>query len=281
MPKPMTPQRKPVLRQKSPLSNETYFASPASNMPGTFPSTPPAASPTTGMPNAQFSTVAYATTSSPSTNSKSPKRPSSIRNFLSFKALRRSYDNTSPDASGYRPSSPSTESTTSSLRPSLNKKSSGSFWKRKSSMGMTFGKEGESGDGPTSPGLNNDTVLEEEGEGRSPTPGPGSDFPTMKKRKSGTFWRRKSSATLASTIDANGDTGVGQNSNAIGTTNGEQNGINGRHAEDAVMRGQENETPLSEIKMVPTRSWSPPPQIPDFVGGGAGLGADDMFKDIN
>ena len=292
MPSPVTPQRKPILRQKSPLSNEPYFASPASSMPGTFPSTPPPASPSSGMPPAQFSTTVSASATSPSTTSKSPKRPSSVRNLLSFKALRRSSNHTSPDTHGMRPTSPSAESTLSSSQPSLNKKRSGSFWRRKSSLGMTFGREGENEDGLSSPGISSEPVLEEESSVISPMPGPGSDFPTMKKRKSGTFWRRKSSLGMASAMGASGEpegrpsesmNGVSNGRQSVtngrhSNVSGQQNGVNGSHEESSMNGHPETEKPLP---VAPTRSWSPPPQLPAFIGGGGGFGGDDLFKDIH
>ena len=285
----ITPQRKPVLRQKSPLSNEPYFASPASSMPGTFPTTPPAASPSAGVQPAQFTTTVSATPSSSSSTTKSPKRPSSVRTLLSFKALRRSSDHTSPIPQGNRPQSPSTESTISNFQPSLNKKRSGSFWRRKSSLGMTFGKEGEDDTASASPGLSGETVMEEENSDRAPTPAPSGDFPSMKKRKSGTFWRRKSSLNMATAFDGNEEGGLNRNGSTNGATAGkrsiasdrriEEYGVTGHHENRAPLATNGNGTsPMTGI--TPTRTWSPPPQLPEFVGGGGGLGGEDLFKDI-
>ena len=67
-----------------------------------------------------------------------------------------------------------------------------------------------------------------------------------------------------------------------GTVNGgKQNGLNGTHDEDSLMEGVENEKPLPSIDLTRTRTYSPPPQLPDFIGGGGGLGGEDIFKDIH
>ena len=90
---------------------------------------------------------------------------------------------------------------------------------------------------------------------------------------------------LATAFGANGGTGVGQNGATNRAVNGKQNGVNG-HSEDVKMGGmggQENDRPLPALDQVPTRSYSPPPQLPEFVvvGAEAGLGGDDLFKDIH
>lgn len=90
---------------------------------------------------------------------------------------------------------------------------------------------------------------------------------------------------LATAFGANGGTGVGQNDATNRVVNGKHNGVNG-HSEDGKMGGmggQENEKPLPTLDQVPTRSYSPPPQLPEFivVGAGVGLGGDDLFKDIH
>lgn len=150
---------------------------------------------------------------------------------------------------------------------------------------MTFGKEGEddaSLAGSPRTRINGDTVLEDEREKRLPTPAPDSDFPAVKKRKSGTFWRRKSSLGLGTSLGENGGTGMGQNSSP--NTNGEHSMMDRGRGEDAVINGQGNgESPTSDemSKIQSTRSASPPPQIPMFVGGGIGLGGEDLFKDIH
>ena len=89
---------------------------------------------------------------------------------------------------------------------------------------------------------------------------------------------------LATAFGANGGTEVGQNGATNRAVNGKQNGVNG-HSEDVKMGGmggQENEKRFSALDQVPIRSYSPPPQLPEFVvfGAEAGLG-DDLFKDIH
>lgn len=282
---PITPKRKPVERQKSPLSNEAYFSSPATIMPGAFPTTPPASSP---QQTADYNASAAASNHTPSPASRSPKRPSSVRNFLSFKALRRSHDNASLNSQNDRPISAGGESMTSSLRPSLNKKRSGSFWRRKSSLGMNFGDYSPAS--PTSPVTKGESVADEDGP-RSPAPV--EEIQDLPKRKSGTFWRRKSSLNLSSAFAATDGKGnqspnAGSNGESTatgGNTDGGQNSMtNGRHEgeEDATAEDLDTEKPLPEIvEPLWPRSYSPPPQLPLFVGGGGGLGGEDIFKDIH
>ena len=144
---------------------------------------------------------------------------------------------------------------------------------------MSFPAEDDTGARPSTPSVTRDMGDEE---AKSPTPRPGSAFPTVGKRKSGTFWRRSSSLGLAAAFGANGSTGGGQNGATNGTMNGGHHGTNG-HKEDITVDEQENEKPLP---LSPTsdlekqRSWSPPPQLPAFVGGGGSLGGDELFKDI-
>jgi hypothetical protein len=164
----------------------------------------------------------------------------------------------------------------------LNKKRSGSFWRRKSSMGMSFIAGEDTGSRPSTPRPSGQTTLDEGDSARSPTPGPGSDLPTISKRQSGTFWRRRSSMGLATAFGANGGTGVAQNGSANGGSVA-RNGING-HSENVKLNGiggQENEKPLPELNLVPSRTYSPPPQLPEFIGAGTGLGGEDLFKDIH
>lgn len=175
---------------------------------------------------------------------------------------------------------------------------------------MSFGRESEDNNEgvPSSPAaMNGDTVYEEEGEGRSITPAPIGDFPTVTKRKSGTFWRRRSSLSLATAFGANNGTGRGQGSEVTdeatgGTinklqkrpTNGAtfttgQNGIHGdeKEGEDTIAEDgyRQNENALPEIEKmasmstISARSYSPPPQLPDLIGAGSGLG-EDLFKNI-
>lgn len=103
---------------------------------------------------------------------------------------------------------------------------------------------------------------------------------------------------LATAFGANGGTADGTNetTNGIsrGSTNGDYNDLNGDHKESPV-GDQESEKQLPDIPMsplsrtsttnfeelMPKRSYSPPPQLPHFVGEGSGLGGEDMFKDIH
>ncbi|MCJ1278028.1 hypothetical protein MMC21_005842 [Puttea exsequens] len=301
---PTTPQRKPVLRQKSPLSNEAY-SSPASSMPGAFPETPSATGTpqNNGLQNSQFSATAYSENEAPTPNSKSPKRPGSLRNLLSFKKMRKSLGNSSPISADSRPRSPGMESTLSSGQPTLIKKKSGTFWKRSSSFGMmSYGKEGEIEHRPSTPGLSGDTVMEEDASIRSPTLTSNEGLFAKGRRKSGTFWRR-SSMGLATAFNAGGaKEGAGETTNGTNKftngseaangspTAGKPNGVNGSHdGVNVPMTGTDKQLPdiplspvtnLEEIDFTPTRSYSPPPQLPELVGGGGGLGGEDLFKDI-
>ena len=151
---------------------------------------------------------------------------------------------------------------------------------------MSFPTEDDQGARPTTPSV--DRELGEE-EAKTPTPGSGNGFPTVSKRKSGTFWRRSSALGLATAFGANGVTGGGQN----GATNGTNGSMNGGHTElnghkedikEISVDEQENEKPLPlspTLDLEKQRSWSPPPQLPAFVGGGGSLGGEDLFKDIN
>ena len=149
-------------------------------------------------------------------------------------------------------------------------------------MGMSFIAGEDTGSRPSTPKTNGQTTLDEGESARSPTPGPASDLPTITKRQSGTFWRRRSSMGLATAFGANAGTGVAQNGSANGVSV-VQNEING-HSQDVKLNGidgQENEKPLPELNLVPSRTYSPPPQLPEFIGAGTGLGGEDLFKDIH
>ena len=149
---------------------------------------------------------------------------------------------------------------------------------------MSFSAGDDTGKRPSTPSATLDMGDEE---AKSPTPRPESAYPTVEKRKSGTFWRRRSSMGLAAAFGANGangSTGGGQNgaTNGNGTMNGGYNATNG-HKEDITVDEQENEKPLplspgSDLEK--QRSWSPPPQLPAFIGGGGSLGGEELFKDI-
>lgn len=178
---------------------------------------------------------------------------------------------------------------TSSLRPSLNKMRSGTFWRRKSSLGLNFGENSPAS--PTSTVTRGESVVE----GNRPlTPAPEDDIQGVQKRKSGTFWRRKSSLNLAGAFAVmngkeNQPQNAGLNGGSTGATGGTMNEAqnsmtNGKHEgeEDVTMEDLDRERTLSELEEpLPPRSYSPPPQLPVFVGGGGGLGGEDMFKDIH
>ncbi|KAG8530160.1 uncharacterized protein KY384_005643 [Bacidia gigantensis] len=284
---PQTPQRKPVQRQKSPLSTEA-FSSPAMNVPGSFPDEP---QPIPETPP----------------EGRSSKRLSSMTKILPFKTLRKSYDQTSPSdssSSSFRPTTPGGDSVNSSPKPSLRKKVSGTFWRRTSSLSMGF-TPGENGHATaTSPnGTNSAHHAAITEDSRPSTPVFAEDTLPIKKRKSGTFWRRTSSLTLSQTMNAEKQ-GWGRRKSNDMNLNGNGNG-NGTAAsmdpavitEQAEKEDQQEASPVRKIstngrKAIPTRkpsereplpapkrSYSPPPQIPAFVGGGSGLGMDeDFFK---
>ena len=278
LPPPMTPQRKPVQRQKSPLSAEA-FSSPVSTIPGSFPDTP---SPPQGLQSTPYSTEVHSSNTTPESTpgSKGYKRLSSMRNLLPFKMMRRSYESTSPDTSNFRPTTPGEESVTSSGRPSLRKKMSGSFWRRKSSLGTTF-VPGQEGEGNGHAERQDDTIMEDS---RPATPALEDTPPPLKKRKSSTFWRRKSSLTLADTLNAEKQGWGSKPSESAVNGNGNGHGYGGtsqmeRKVSDRL--GRKSSEPQSPHSPPPPRSYSPPPQLPEFVGGGEGLGlGEDFFREV-
>lgn len=154
---------------------------------------------------------------------------------------------------------------------------------------MNFGD-----DPPASPSSNvtrGESVVEEE---RPMSPTPEENIQPTQKRKSGTFWKRKSSLNLNSAFAGmNGKENQPHNAGLNGETtavrdghlNQGQNGMtNGKHEaeEDAPMEDADTERSLLESdEPLPRKSWSPPPQLPMFVGGGGGLGGADLFKDIH
>ena len=150
-------------------------------------------------------------------------------------------------------------------------------------MGMSFPTEDDQGARPSTPSANGELGEEE---AKTPTPGSAHGFPTVGKRRSGTFWKRSSSLGLATAFGANGVTGGGQNGATNGSMNGGHTEMNGHKEDikDISVDEEENEKPLP---LSPTsdlekqRSWSPPPQLPAFIGGGGSLGGEELFKDIN
>ena len=154
---------------------------------------------------------------------------------------------------------------------------------------MNFGEDTPAS--PTSTATRGESVVEEE---KPMSPAPEEDVQGAPKRKSGTFWRRKSSLNLSTAFaETNGKENRPQSTGANGgstvatdgNTNGGPNGMtNGKHEgeEDVPIEDADTEKSLSEIEEpLPRKSWSPPPQLPMFVGGGGGLGGEDMFKHIH
>ena len=155
---------------------------------------------------------------------------------------------------------------------------------------MNYGEDAPAS--PLSAVTNGETVIEEE---RPMSPAPEENIQRGQKRKSLNIWRRKSSLTLNNAFaEMNGKENqpqnTGLNGGTIVATGGEngnegQNGLtNGKHkrGENVMMEDADTEKSLRESEEPPPRkSWSPPPQLPMFVGGGGGLGGEDMFKDIH
>lgn len=188
---------------------------------------------------------------------------------------------------------------------------SGSFWKRKSSLGQSSFQPGEDGqiqhESHGTNGVEDDTIHEES---RPTTPALVEDSPP-RSRKSGTFWRRKSSLTLGQTMEAakqgwgvenkngvegappgtravSGPAAFGSSANGNGNGNGSgtANRLAGMQRINTKHSGQQRAEPLSPVEtetmsptttISPVRTYSPPPQLPEFVGGGGGLGLDDDF----
>ena len=164
---------------------------------------------------------------------------------------------------------------------------SGSFWKRKSSLSHSFtpGQEGSEGNGhATKNSADDDTIMEDS---RPTTPVLAEDSPLpIKKRKSGTFWGRKSSLTLADAMNAEkqdwgrkSSTEVRDVVNGNGTMRGEPTRIDRKLSDRLGRKTSESDSPQSPP---PRRSYSPPPQLPEFIGAGGGLGlGEDFFKDFS
>ncbi|MCJ1290240.1 hypothetical protein MMC34_001776 [Xylographa carneopallida] len=151
-PPPSPPARKSSLAPPPPKSpnplqqhpSTSSFALPLSvSIPGAFP-TSPLASPSspdspTALPRIDYiNSKSRAASGTLSRDSTSTSRSNSVRKFLSLRSLSGGWNNQSNTAANTplssRPASPSGTSTTST-RPSLNKKRSSLFWgRRKSSM---------------------------------------------------------------------------------------------------------------------------------------------------
>lgn len=184
-----------------------------------------------------------------------------------------------------RPSHDRAQSGTKTLK----KKMSGMFGgRRSSSLGMSFMTEGDTAnlnDG----GSNRPSTTMDDAPSRSDTPMPGEQFPTRSKRKSGTFWQRKSSLNLMNAMDVDGGDASMQKENVNGRGRGNDggNGLNNGHRdggnENALVTLADRQKSLPDtppMSPVEPRSNSPPPQLPEFVGAGMGLGGEDLFKDI-
>ena len=130
------------------------------------------------------------------------------------------------------------------------------------------------------------------------SPTPEENIQPLQKRKSMQIWKRKSSQALSNASTAmNGKENEPQPQNVVvngGTKtvivgsgmNGAQNGMtNGKHEkdDDVTTEDADGERSLADEseEALPRRSWSPPPQLPEFIGGGGGLGGEDLFKDIH
>ncbi|KAL8741168.1 MAG: hypothetical protein Q9190_006200 [Brigantiaea leucoxantha] len=237
--------------------------------------------------SASVSASPYASSSQPSSSSKSSRRPSSIFRLLPFKRSFNGRASSSADSfSTDRPQTPSADSIVPSLAESstlsgtLRKRKSGSFWgRRKSSLNLVtgadeMGQQQSQDAGARSNG--NGTYgghREEDGEEEFP--------PRLKTKKSGTFWKRRSSLGLdAQVATANQrqshDQGNGSTSQRQGT-NGQpgwyQNGVG-----DAMGGG------MAEPDSITIRSRSPPPKLPEvqhvLSGEGKLMGEENWFANI-
>ena len=158
---------------------------------------------------------------------------------------------------------------------------------------MNFGDDTPAS--PSSIGTKGESIAEEE---RPMSPTPEENIQPIQKRKSMQIWKRKSSQALSNAFASmNGKENQSQPQSTVmngdGTTtiiissgiNGTQNGMtNGKHEgeDDVTTEDAEAEQSLQESEEAPPRrSWSPPPQLPEFIGGGGGLGGADLFKDIH
>ena len=159
---------------------------------------------------------------------------------------------------------------------------------------MNFGDDTPAS--PSSIGTKGESVVEEE---RPMSPTPEENIQPIQKRKSMQIWKRKSSQALSNAFSSmNGkenqqpqpqstvvNGGVTTTIVTSSVMNGAQNGMtNGKHEgeDDVTTEDAETEQSLQESEEAPPRrSWSPPPQLPEFIGGGGGLGGEDLFKDIH
>lgn len=258
-----TPEkREPSLKQPV-TPSAAPFASPPASMPGAFPPSPtpspklsPQNPPTLG--RATYTASAYATSPTPlsptTPTSKSPRRPTNFRNLLSFKRAHAASPSSLSSPASPRPSSSAGFSISSAFRPSLSGRTSGSFWtRRKSSLGVY--PDGDPST-PQSPAHHANAVHHDPDQHQDPA-----HTPTLGKRQSMTFWRRRSS--LALQVEPQGQQSPHPNGGA---------GQPSKPIDPAAYQEQEQEK----------RSWSPPPIIPDVVrqGGIGVLDPEDMFGNI-
>lgn len=121
-----------------------------------------------------------------------------------------------------------------------------------------------------------DTVYEDDGELKASGRNVGSGeyaSPTLRRRKSVTFWRRKSSMGLNGENGLHGQQVVNGNGDAI---------ENGRESFAAENKDLHDEEDVMEIEPEEPRPISPPPIIPELDGmqDGGYLGGEELFKHI-
>ncbi|KAL9046851.1 MAG: hypothetical protein Q9214_000429 [Letrouitia sp. 1 TL-2023] len=236
---------------------------------------------------------------------KSPRRPgSSIFRLLPFKRTfndRASSSAESFSTRGARPQTPGAD--TSSIVPSLadsgtggvptgslSKKKSGTFWgRRKSSLSLVVGVD-EMGQMVQQP---QQQPQQHQGEGGRRVASSGSGLgdheegeefpPRLKKKKSGTFWRRRGSMgfdTLANQQQARQSQDQSTKNMQMlmpGSTNG---GLGG------YQKGAGIDTEMGQVAApdsIPLKSRSPPPQLPEVehvLNGGGLMGGEDWFAHI-
>ncbi|MCJ1429160.1 hypothetical protein MMC29_007073, partial [Sticta canariensis] len=307
----------PITPTKSspPTSNHSLPPSdlPTSVMPGAFPSsrhTSPIAGSKTPNTYSQssYSASAFAHTPpanashSSTPNSRSPKRPGSLRQLLSFKNSSRSvsglidpasqYVVNSPHTDKLRPASPGASSLASSLRSNLGRRKSGSFWtRRKSSLGMysdgttTSQVQNAGGAGGASNG--HDIVHQDDGELKTSGRNVGSgeyEPPTLRKRKSVTFWKRKSSMGMNGENVYHVQKAVNEIGNVMGNGNegfaAEKHELHDDYDDDEDDEDEDDD--VLEIEREDPRPRSPPPIIPEIDGirDGGYIGGEELFKHI-
>ncbi|KAI4213168.1 MAG: hypothetical protein LQ351_004114 [Letrouitia transgressa] len=235
---------------------------------------------------------------------KSPKRPgSSIFRLLPFKRTfndRASSSAGSVSTRGPRPQTPGAD--TSSIVPSLadsgtggvpagslSKKKSGTFWgRRKSSLSLVVGVD-EMGQMVQQPEYQQH--QQEEVGRRVASSGSGlgdqdegEEFPPrLKKKKSGTFWRRRGSMGFDTLANQ-------QQARQIQDQSTKNMQIQIPESMNGQLRGYQNaagvDTEMGQVASpdsVPLRPRSPPPQLPEVeyvLNGGGLMGEEDWFAHI-